>query len=253
MHDNPYEIPHSEDVLTVARPAGFTTATKVLLLLGILVVGAQFLLPNLQRGRGVAHRVQCCHNLRQIGLALHNYHDAYKCFPPAYTVDESGRPLHSWRTLLLPYLEQQALYSTIDLSRPWNDPVNKTAMETSLPCYRCPASDTTASHTSYLGIYGEHYFFAGDVSRCLSDTKDGAMKTLMVVEVPKALSIPWMSPQDANEQLMTQIRKPEEQSHAGGFQAVLADGSVRFLSSNIDEAVFQSLLTIDPGDIVGEF
>ena len=74
--------------------------------------------------------MQCANNLKQIALALRNYESVYHALPPAYTVDAEGKPLHSWRTLILPYLEQQALYDKIDLSKPWDDPANKEAYET---------------------------------------------------------------------------------------------------------------------------
>ena len=64
-----------------------------------------------------------------------NYEQAYNALPPAYTVDANGRPLHSWRTLILPYLEQESLYQTIDLSKPWNDPANARAVETAFPSF----------------------------------------------------------------------------------------------------------------------
>ena len=67
-------------------------------------------------GREPSRRSQCKNNLKQIGLALHNYHEKYQAFPPAYTVDATGKPLHSWRTLILPFVDQQALYDKIDLS-----------------------------------------------------------------------------------------------------------------------------------------
>ena len=72
--------------------------------------------------------------------------------PPAYTVDAKGRPLHSWRTLILPYLEQEPLYQTIDLSKPWNDPANAKALETSLPVFRCPEAVGPQNTTTYLAI-----------------------------------------------------------------------------------------------------
>ncbi len=97
---------------------------KSLAVLAILALLIAFLLPATRSSRGAARRAQCTNNLKQIALALHNYEQAYKSFPPAYTVDANGRPLHSWRTLILPFLEQESLYRAIDLSKPWNDPAN---------------------------------------------------------------------------------------------------------------------------------
>jgi hypothetical protein len=83
---------------------------------------------NRGSGRGAAQRIQCVNNLKQIGLALHNYEQDHGTLPPAFTVDAKGRPLHSWRTLILPYMEYGRLYERIDLSRPWDDPANAQAL-----------------------------------------------------------------------------------------------------------------------------
>ena len=77
----------------------------VVTILGLLA-GALFLTP-VRSGRSTAQRTQCLNNLRNIALALINYHENYQALPPAYTVDATGRRLHSWRTLILPYLDQK--------------------------------------------------------------------------------------------------------------------------------------------------
>jgi type II secretory pathway pseudopilin PulG len=94
------------------------------------------MLPAGRVSRPAARRTQCKNNLKQVALALHNYADDHHALPPAYTVDAKGRPLHSWRTLILPYLDEQALYDSIDLSKPWDDPKNADAHEASLFSFR---------------------------------------------------------------------------------------------------------------------
>ena len=94
-------------------------------------------------GAGEAtRRARCVNNLKQIGLAMYNYHDQYGCFPPAYTADEHGRPLHSWRVLLLPYLECEDLYDQLRLNEPWNSPYNQQVLKDSdVPSvFRCPSA-----------------------------------------------------------------------------------------------------------------
>ena len=81
---------------------------------------------------------QCERNLRQIGIALFNYLDAYHAFPPLYTVDAEGKPLHSWRTLILPFIEQNALYQQIRLDEPWDSEHNKQFHNVVIPQYVCP-------------------------------------------------------------------------------------------------------------------
>ena len=71
-----------------------------------------------------ALRAQCANNLKQIAMALHNYAADYQALPPAFVADATGKPMHSWRVLILPYLEQQALYAQYNLSEPWDGPNN---------------------------------------------------------------------------------------------------------------------------------
>src|SRR5262249_42952585 len=80
----------------------------------------------------VARRSQCKNNLKQIGLAMFNYHDAYGCFPPAYIADADGRPMHSWRVLLLPFLDEAARYRKYRFDEPWDGP-NNSELATSVP------------------------------------------------------------------------------------------------------------------------
>ena len=111
---------------------------EVLVVLSIIAMLIALLLPATRSGRYAARRAECVNNLKQIALALHNYEQAHKALPPAYTVDANGRPLHSWRTLILPYLEQESIYRTIDLSKPWNDPANAKASRPTSPFFDAP-------------------------------------------------------------------------------------------------------------------
>ena len=153
MSSNPYE---SRDVTGESpAPKKKTRAGrvfKVLAVVGVVGIVIALFLPAVRFTGPAAYRMQCSNNLKQIGLALHNYEEAYHAFPPAYTVDAAGKPLHSWRTLILPYLEQQLLYDKIDLSKPWDDPANQVAYDTHLPAYRCPSVDLPPGRTTYLAI-----------------------------------------------------------------------------------------------------
>ena len=100
-----------------------------LAIIGGVLITVAMLLPAMRTAGPAARRAQCVNNLKQIALALFNYESAYNALPPAYTVDAEGKPLHSWRTLILPYLEKQSLYDSIDLSKPWNDPANAEALQ----------------------------------------------------------------------------------------------------------------------------
>src|SRR5262245_46299640 len=85
---------------------GFTLL-ELLVVVAVIGILIALLLPATRSARPAARRAQCTNNLKQIALALRSYEQDHKALPPAYTVDESGRPLHSWRTLILPHLEQR--------------------------------------------------------------------------------------------------------------------------------------------------
>ena len=112
---------------------------------GILALLIALLLPASRGSREAARRMQCSNHLKQIALALQNYADTYGCLPPAHTVDAEGKPLHSWRTLILPFMEQKELYDQIDLSKPWDDPANEKAMKTKISYYVCPSETVRSS------------------------------------------------------------------------------------------------------------
>lgn len=221
----------------------------VFLLAAVGSVLAAMFLPFWHRGR--VH--QCSSNLRQIHLALESYHDDYGSFPPAYTVDTKGRPLHSWRTLLLPYLDQTNLYQQIDLSKPWNDPANAQALETSLLVFNCPSARMPSNHTIYLGVCGLESCFCANSRKSFSDITDGTSNTLLVIEAPQDQTVPWMSPQDADHALILEVSTESELAHGDSIHAVLADGRVRFINVNTDRSTLKALLTISGGEVVGEF
>src|SRR5207248_2869881 len=70
-------------------------------------------------------RASQCLCIKQIGLALLNYHDTYGSFPPAYVADATGKPIHSWRVLILPFMEQSSLYNAYSMAEPWDGPNNR--------------------------------------------------------------------------------------------------------------------------------
>src|SRR5262245_34691541 len=92
--------------------------------IGVPVVAIALLLPAVQQAREAARRSQSKNNLKQLGLALHNYHDTCSCFPPGGTFDSAGRGHHGWATMLWPYLEATPIYNRINFNEPWNTPRN---------------------------------------------------------------------------------------------------------------------------------
>jgi prepilin-type N-terminal cleavage/methylation domain-containing protein len=223
---------------------------EVLVVLAIIGVLIAFFLPATQRARPAAQRTQCRNNLKQIGLALHNYHDQYGAFPPVYTVDSEGQPLHSWRTLLLPYLDQAVLYERLDLSKPWNDPVNAEAFKTTVPVYQCPSSREPRPKTTYLAIRTDNSVWQTSGEVTLKDITDGTSNTLFVVEVPEEYAVPWMEPRDGNIATVFAFLNADKLVHTGGVHVLIADGAVRFLSANMQADTLRALLTKDGGETV---
>ena len=243
------------EILTVSQSPkkGPFNLFAILTVLGIGAVLVALMLPAVRRARPAARRSQCKNNLKQIALALYNYEAEYHALPPAYTVDADGKPLHSWRTLILPYLDQQRLYETIDLSKPWDDPANAEACATGISIYHCPSDSGPQNHTTYLASVGSNGCFRLTEPRLLSEITDDLAETLMVIEVPSDRSVPWMSPDDADEPLVMNIGPKSKLAHAGGMDAALCDGSIRFLSAEMPAAARRALISVAGGDKVGDF
>ncbi len=249
MSENPFATPETHDTKMLPTRRWGAAILIVFLLAAVGCVLVMLFLPLIHRGR----IGQCWSNLKTINVALGNYHDEYGSFPPEYTVDVNGRPLHSWRTLLLPYLDQKELYQQIDLSKPWNDPANAAALETSLFVFRCPSARMPSNHTIYLCVSGRNFCFHDNFPKNISNITDGTSNTLIIVEVPQDRAVPWMSPQDADEALILAISEDSQLAHTGRVQAAMADGSVRSINVDIDRSALKALLTISGDEAIGEF
>ncbi|MBB3204289.1 prepilin-type processing-associated H-X9-DG protein [Rhodopirellula rubra] len=214
--------------------------------LPVMCVCAGLLLPAVQAAREAARRMSCSNNIKQIGLAMHNYHMAYDSLPPAYTVDANGKPLHSWRTLLLPYLEQQALYNEIDLTRPWDDPVNREISETVVPTYNCPSTGEASNLTTYVAVVDPTGIFTGSNPISFQDITDGLSNTLMVMETSPDSAVPWMSPQDADANEFVNAANASH-AHPGGAHVLMGDGAVQFFTDSTDITVRKELINRSDG------
>lgn len=228
------------------------TALKVLAVLGIIVIALAMLLPAVRTAREPARRNECRNNLRQIALALKRYAEVHGALPPTYTTDADGRPLHSWRTLILPFMDEQQLYNSIDLTKPWDDPANAAAFNTNLSVYQCPSAPWEIDNrTTYLAVVAPNSCFQATVPRELSEITDDASQTLMVIEADEEHAVPWMSPVDADEKTVLGLAGPTSRTaHPHGVQAGFVDGSVRLLSDETPAAVRRALISIAGNDNV---
>ncbi|WP_406697408.1 DUF1559 domain-containing protein [Singulisphaera sp. Ch08] len=206
----------------------------------------------IRKAREAARRSQCINNLKQIGLAMHNYHAAYNTFPPAYSATKDGKPLLSWRVHILPYLEQQSLYKQFKLDEPWDSANNKALISRMPPMLACPSGSRKLAgegKTTYLTPRGADTIFPGKTGIRLQEITDGTSNTIMVIEANDDSAVTWTKPDD------WEIPTPFTTKgllghHPGGTNAGFADGSVRFLRDTILPRNFQSLLTRDGGEVI---
>jgi len=228
--------------------AAGTAAAGIGVVVIIVIVGALFallvcggilvalLLPAVQAGRNAAERVKCANNLRQIGLALHSYNDVHGTFPPAYIPDASGKPMHSWRVLILPFLEEKALYDQYDMNQPWDSPRNLALAQQMPKVFKCSTADAAPDKTTYQVIVGQQTMFPGAKGVKFNEVKDGTANTIAVVESSDS-PVTWTEPVDLSfDKLDFTIgsNSPGQlgSEHRGGINAAFADGSVRFLDAN---------------------
>jgi hypothetical protein len=168
--------------------------------------------------------------------------------PPAHTFDAAGRPLHSWRTLILPYLGHEQVYDAIDLSKPWNDPANAQVFKTTISAFVCPGANLPAGHTSYLAVAAAGGCFLPDKPRQFSEITDDHSRTLMVLEADANHAVHWMAPVDADLSVVMGISPESKLNHPGGMTAAFVDASVRFLHANLLPARRRSLISISGND-----
>jgi hypothetical protein len=208
------------------------------------------LLPAIQKQRSAANRAQSMNNLRQIALAMHNYHDTYRSFPAAASYDNNGKPLLSWRVHILPFIEQDNLYKQFRLNEPWDSEHNKKLIPQMPKTYLSPDQlNGGEGKTTYLVPVGPKSIFEGKKGMAINKITDGTSNTIMIVETDDSRAVYWTKPEDY---------KIDEKNPAAGlvrpdasqFNAAFADGSVRAMSKSIDPAKLKALYTASGGEVV---
>jgi hypothetical protein len=194
----------------------------------------------------VAQRRASANNLKQIGLALHNYHDANGKFPPAAICDKQGKPLLSWRVAILPYIEQDNLFKQFKLDEPWDSEHNKPMSATVVKLFTLPNVKGEAPGTTHYRVFvgGGALFEPKDGVR-LPDVKDGTSNTIMVVEAKDG--VPWAKP---DELTYDPKKVPEVGYFKDGFNALFADGAVRWIKRGIDPKTLHALITRAGGEVI---
>lgn len=204
--------------------------------------------------REAAARSQCTNNLKQVALAMHNYLARHKTFPPAYTVDKAGKPLLSWRVLILPYLEQDALYKEFHLDEPWDSEHNRTLIDKMPLTYHCPAGSSKRADigkTTYLTPRGKATIFPGSEGIKIQQITDGTSNTIFFVDASDGRAVTWTKPDDWDVDPNLDL-KGIFGHHPGGTPFSYADGSVRFIKESVAPGLLEKLITRDGGEVIGQ-
>jgi hypothetical protein len=238
---------------------------------------AKVLAEPVRAARAATHRSQSSNNLKQIGLAMHTYHDSYNTFPPQAIRSKDGKALLSWRVAILPFVGQQALYQEFRLDEPWDSEHNKKLIARMPAAYSLPKlgqGNIALGKTSYLAPLSKQppavaTAADGDPDKPASKRKDempfdlpqgtkfqlmtdGTSNTIIVVEALPEAAVVWTKPDD----LVIEEKAPlaglaSEKSPT--FNTLFGDGSVRAISRTIDAQVFWNLLRMNDGNVVGDF
>ena len=188
------------------------------------------------------NNLKCHNNLLEIQRCLSFYRDKYKSLPPPIIYDNNGKPMHSWRVLLLPFLGEDDLYKKYRFDEPWNGPNNSLLVKEIPEYYRCPIDNSPPYNTSYLAITSPNKHKTTSFSNKLRDT-DGR---LWVVEV-KNSGINWMEPKDLDiDTLSEKSDSPTpypSSNHINGIYAI-SGINIEFLPKSItrEEFVFDCTL-----------
>jgi hypothetical protein len=216
--------------------------------------GGMGLLSAVQTARGAARGSACKNNLKQIGLAMHNYHDVHRKFPVADDpkwLNENGKPHLSWRVHILPFIDQVPLYNEFHLDEPWNSAHNIKLVSRMPTVYTCPEGNLPAGKTTYLGIAGPGGILEKPGGR-IRDVTDGLSNTILVLDAPDSKAVVWTQPVD----FMYSPSNPTSGlagHHGDSFNALLGDGATRLISLSLPTQTILGLFTMSGGENISGF
>ena len=193
-------------------------------------------------------------NMKQIGLAFHNFASVANSFPPQALADKNGNRLLSWRVLLLPYIDQSDLYNKFHLDEPWDSAHNKALIDKMPNVYVSPVAGEgkplKKGHTRYvspitknsaLGTPGEAMFF--------QHVLDGTSNTIWLVEAAPEHSVIWTKPEDMEIDSADPLAKIISEG-TKQFTAGFLDGSVRSISTKTTKDIANALFSVNGGEVI---
>ncbi len=243
------------------------------MVIGVIGILVALLLPAVQAAREAARRASCLNNFRQLGIGLHNYHNALGCFPPGGIEPRSpwkpqARQL-AWSVFLLPYIEQQPLYDRLDTNKPFDAPENAEPAATILPVYICPSVPqgnqlrVGRGPCQYGGIYGERIVSPNnppkgvmlyDRAVSIAEITDGTSATLILSEDSHFDDGQWINGRNVFDQAFAINQAPSFENdirseHPGGANGLFCDGSARFLAETMPLPTLAALCTRAGGEV----
>jgi len=257
-----------------ARQRGFTLV-ELMTVVAIIGVLSSLLLAAVQATREVARKMTCANNVRNLVVALQDYHATHQRFPPGQNFKRAAE--YGWGFYLLPQLEQQSLQRQFDRTKPWDDPVNTELADTRLAIFRCPTTRLkTPGKSDYCGVMGsfeasidtsglENGVMTTTTQRSpnsirLADITDGTSNTIVIGECVDRLITTagrWVSGTNRILHDDQHGGKPQGTDlfsfHPVGAHVGYADGRVQFIPEGTSEQVISAICTRAAGDIVNSF
>ncbi len=190
-------------------------------------------------------------DLRQIGIAIHGYHDEYASFPSAAQCDKDGKPLLSWRVAILPFIEQQDLYNQFKLDEPWDSPANKKLIARMPRLFKgLNQKLNEEGKTSFVVPVGKETIFPPEVNAiAINDVVDGTSQTIMTLLADDDSAVTWTKPDDLIVDLKNPLKGLKRKGETS-FLAGFADGSVHRFRTRIDPEKLAALFTRAGGEVV---
>jgi hypothetical protein len=200
----------------------------IIIIVQIILFVSINVLKNKRADFNRALSLSCKTNLTNIYIALNNYHDSCGCYPPAITVDTQGNPMHSWRTLIIPYFPN-SIYNPYNYDEPWNSPSNISVIKSMPSYYSCPndLGKNNLLYTNYVAVIGPKTVFPGAKSTRRNDFQKNT-NPIMLIEVNNSKII-WTQPIDIDINNINSLGR--DFKDYGGPALLLLDGKKIRLSN----------------------
>ena len=246
---------------------------ELLVVIAVLGILLSMVLPAVQSARESARLTACKNNLRQIGIALHNFHDSHGelpmgCLEWRASNRQANRRQLAWSAFLLPQLEQRNLFRSLDFEQPFDAPANATGAATRLSVYECPTvplRDLERGRIDYGGLFGERIvsrepddgLFLYDQIVRFKDVIDGLSNTMAIAEDVGGPDSEWINGRNVFVQAHG-INDPSawigdneiRSRHPGGAMTLFADSHVAFMQNETDPVVLGSMITRNGGETI---